>query len=99
MEKAAKGAPEPITGLTELFVAIKGQGVKMVAAEGGTGLTVDNDNPSRKMILRILGAVSEWEISWIVQKLRAARVRSKERNGRCEGRKPSAMLLIYHANA
>lgn len=60
----------------------------MVAAEGGTDLTVDNDDPSRKMIRQILGVVSEWEKSCIVQKLRAARIRSKERNGRCEGRKP-----------
>jgi DNA invertase Pin-like site-specific DNA recombinase len=105
-------------GLTELFVAIKEQGVKtvvvekadrlardlvvsetllaefrklgvkVVAAEGGTDLTVDNDDPSRKMIRQILGVVSEWEKSCIVQKLRAARIRSKEKNGRCEGRKP-----------
>ncbi|MHC1765876.1 MAG: recombinase family protein [Verrucomicrobiia bacterium] len=40
------------------------------------------------MIRQILGVVSEWEKSCIVQKLRAARVRSKEKNGRCEGRKP-----------
>lgn len=105
-------------GLTELFLAIKEQGVKtvvvekadrlardlvvsetllsefrklgvkVVAAEGGTDLTVDNDDPSRKMIRQILGVVSEWEKSCIVQKLRAARIRSKEKNGRCEGRKP-----------
>jgi DNA invertase Pin-like site-specific DNA recombinase len=89
-------------GLTELFLAIKEQGVKtvvvekadrlardlvvsetllaefrklgvkVVAAEGGTDLTVDNDDPSRKMIRQILGVVSEWEKSCIVQKLRAA---------------------------
>ncbi len=105
-------------GLTELFVAIKADGVKVVlvekadrlardlivsetllaefrklgikviAAEGGTDLTVDNDDPSRKMIRQILGVVSEWEKSCIVQKLRAARVRSKAKNGRCEGQKP-----------
>ncbi len=105
-------------GLTDLFVAIKSNGVKVVlvekadrlardlivsetllaefrklgikgiAAEGGTDLTVDNNDPSRKMIRQILGVVSEWEKSCIVQKLRAARIRSKEKNGRCEGRKP-----------
>ena len=105
-------------GLTDLFVAIKADGVKVVlvekadrlardlvvsetllaefrklgvrvvAAEGGTDLTVDNNDPSRKMIRQILGVVSEWEKSCIVQKLRAARIRSKEKNGHCEGRKP-----------
>lgn len=48
----------------------------MVAAEGGTDLTVDNDDPSRKMIRQILGVVSQREKSCIFQKFRAARIRN-----------------------
>ncbi|MSU61263.1 MAG: DNA invertase [Pedosphaera sp.] len=117
-DEGVSGAAFDRPGLTELFVAIKADGVKVVlvekadrlardlvvsetllaefrklgvkvvAADGGTDLTVDSDDPSRKMIRQILGVVSEWEKSCIVQKLRAARIRSKEKTGRCEGRKP-----------
>jgi DNA invertase Pin-like site-specific DNA recombinase len=87
VEKADRLARDLVVSET-LLAEFRRLGVKVVAAEGGTDLTVDNDDPSRKMIRQILGVVSEWEKSCIVQKLRAARIRSKERNGRCEGRKP-----------
>jgi DNA invertase Pin-like site-specific DNA recombinase len=87
VEKADRLARDLIVSET-LLAEFRKLGVKVVAAEGGTDLTVDNNDPSRKMIRQILGVVSEWEKSCIVQKLRAARIRSKERNGRCEGRKP-----------
>jgi len=45
------------------------------------------DSPSLTMIRQILGAVSEFEKSNLVSKLRGARNRVKERNGKCEGRK------------
>ena len=47
----------------------------------------DND-PSRKLIRQIFGAISEYERCMIVLKLRGARQRMKLRTGRCEGRKP-----------
>jgi len=87
VEKADRLARDLVVSET-LLAEFRKLGVKVVAAEGGTDLTVDNDDPSRKMIRQILGVVSEWEKSCIVQKLRAARIRSKEKNGRCEGRKP-----------
>jgi DNA invertase Pin-like site-specific DNA recombinase len=87
VEKADRLARDLVVSET-LLAEFRKLGVKVVAAEGGTDLTVDNDDPSRKMIRQILGVVSEWEKSCIVQKLRAARIRSKERNGRCEGEKP-----------
>ena len=86
VEKADRLARDLVVSET-LLAEFRKLGVKVVAAEGGTDLTVDNDDPSRKMIRQILGVVSEWEKSCIVQKLRAARIRSKERTGRCEGRK------------
>jgi DNA invertase Pin-like site-specific DNA recombinase len=37
---------------------------------------------------QMLGAIAQWEKSVIVQKLRAARMRIRKSEGRCEGRKP-----------
>ena len=51
------------------------------------------DSPSLNMIRQILGAVSEFEKSNLVSKLRGARERIKERNGKCEGRKSLAELM------
>ena len=45
-------------------------------------------DPSRIMIRQILGAVSQYEKSMIVARLRGARMRTKLSTGRCEGRKP-----------
>jgi DNA invertase Pin-like site-specific DNA recombinase len=87
VEKADRLARDLVVSET-LLAEFRKLGVKVVAAEGGTDLTVDNDDPSRKMIRQILGVVSEWEKSCIVQKLRAARIRTKEKPGRCEGQKP-----------
>lgn len=105
-------------GLTDLLVAIKGNGVrtvlieradrlardlmiseillaefrqlgvKVIATDGGTDLSVEDGDPTRKLMRQMLGAISEWEKSVIVQKLRAARMRIRKTTGRCEGRKP-----------
>ena len=105
-------------GLSELFVAVKADGVrlvlverpdrmarklmvseiilgefrklgvKVISAESGTELTVEDDDPERTLIRQILGAVAQWDKSVIVQKLRAARIRIRASKGRCEGRKP-----------
>ena len=45
------------------------------------------DSPSLTMIRQILGAVSEFEKSNLVSKLKGARKRIKKKNGKCEGRK------------
>jgi len=63
-------------------------GVKVIAAESGTDLTVEDDDPTRVLIRQILGAVSQFEKAVIVSKLRAARLRKRRTHGRCEGRKP-----------
>jgi len=63
-------------------------GVKVVAADGGGELTVGEDDPTRKLIRQVLGAVAEFDKSVIVLKLRAARERIRAKAGRCEGRKP-----------
>lgn len=63
-------------------------GVKVVAAESGTDLTVSDDDPTRKLIRQVLGAVAEFEKSITVAKLAAARARKRKTEGRCEGVKP-----------
>lgn len=47
-----------------------------------------SDDPSRKLIRRIFGAIAEYDRAMIVLKLRGARQRMRAKVGRCEGRKP-----------
>jgi DNA invertase Pin-like site-specific DNA recombinase len=50
------------------------------------------DDPSRKLMRQIFGALAEYEKTMIVLKLRGARLRAKARDGRCEGAKPYGTL-------
>lgn len=47
---------------------------------------LEND-PTRKLMRQIIGAISEYEKQMIVLKLRGARERAKVQHGKCEGRK------------
>jgi DNA invertase Pin-like site-specific DNA recombinase len=47
-----------------------------------------SEDPSRKLVRQIFGAIAEYEKAMIVLKLRGARQRKKAKEGRCEGRKP-----------
>lgn len=67
-------------------------GITIIEAEGGNDLTAGSDNPTAKLIRQILSALSEWEKTSIVNKLRAARNRTRATRGRCEGRKPYGTL-------
>lgn len=63
-------------------------GVKVIAADSDTDLTVEDCDPTRTLMRQMLGAISQWEKTIIVQKLRSARMRIRKADGRCEGRKP-----------
>ena len=63
-------------------------GYELVPVDAPTHFT--DDTPTAQMVRSILGAVSEFEKSSLVAKLKAARVRKRRENGRCEGRKPLA---------
>jgi DNA invertase Pin-like site-specific DNA recombinase len=63
-------------------------GVKVIAADSDTDLTVEDGDATRTLMRQMLGAIAQWEKSVIVQKLRAARMRIRKTDGRCEGRKP-----------
>ena len=47
-----------------------------------------SDDPSRKLMRQIFGAIAEYDKTMTVIKLRGARQRMKARTGRCEGEKP-----------
>ena len=61
--------------------------VTVIEAESGLDLTVHNQDPTRVLMRQMLAAISQWEKSCIVQKLRASRVRIRKAKGKCEGRK------------
>lgn len=46
------------------------------------------DDPGRKLLRQIMGAISEYDRAMITAKLAAARKRKKDETGRCEGQKP-----------
>jgi len=46
------------------------------------------NDPTRKLLRQMMGALAEYDKSQIVLKLRGARMRKREKEGRCEGRKP-----------
>lgn len=69
---------------------IVGQFVKIgarILTADGVDLT-SSDDPTRRLIRQVLGAVAEFEKNVIVLKLRAARERKRSRGERVEGVKP-----------
>lgn len=69
-------------------------GVQLFEADGGTELTVGNDDPTRKLIRQVLAAVAEFDKSVLVLKLRAARERKRRLTGRCEGRRGYGLEVL-----
>ena len=67
-------------------------GCKVIATDSGTDLSADSDDPTRRLIRQVLGAVAEFDRRVTVMKLRAARKRRRARGERCEGRKPFGTL-------
>ncbi len=60
-------------------------GFSLVSTTEGPDLCADD--PTRKLIRQVFGAIAEYDKSMLVQKLRAARERKRAREGKCEGRK------------
>ncbi|HEX9834277.1 MAG TPA: recombinase family protein [Mycobacterium sp.] len=61
-------------------------GVRFIVADGGTELIAAADDTARVLLRQALGAVAQFEKAVIVSKLKAARVRKRRAEGRCEGR-------------
>lgn len=70
-------------------------GARVLTADG-TDLT-STDDPTRRLIRQVLGAVSEFEKNVLVLKLRAARERKRARGERVEGAKPYGHHPAEHA--
>jgi DNA invertase Pin-like site-specific DNA recombinase len=66
------------------------RGIKVFSCDLGqlTDQATDDCDPTRVLIRQVLGAVSQWQKTELVYKLRAARDRIRERTGRCEGKDP-----------
>ena len=57
-------------------------------ANGGENITeAMNQDPTKRLVIGMMGLISQWEREQIVEKLRAARQRKKLREGKAEGRK------------
>ncbi len=59
-------------------------GISVISATDGD--LIDND-PTRKLIRQVMGAIAEYDKDMTVLKLRAARERIRRRGKKCEGRK------------
>jgi DNA invertase Pin-like site-specific DNA recombinase len=57
-------------------------------ANGGQNITEEmNQDPTKRLLIGIVGLVSQWEREQLVEKLKIARKHIKDKFGRCEGRK------------
>ena len=74
-----------------LLIYLVSKGVDVIVARTGENVTeaVQSD-PMRKALVQIQGIFSELEKSLLVKKLRVARERKREADGKCEGRKSYA---------
>ena len=61
------------------------KGYELVSVNDGDGLL--SDDPTRKLVRQVLGAIAEYDKQMTVLKLRSARERKRQRDGKCEGRK------------
>ena len=65
---------------------LKGLSISIIPASAPDFFTADT--PTAVLVRQVLGAIAQFEKASAVAKLAAARKRKREREGRCEGRKP-----------
>ena len=70
-----------------LLADCRKNGITVLTSEGVTLTDPSDEDPTRKLIRQVLGAVAEFEKSCLVQKLSASRKRIRKNSGKCEGRK------------
>jgi DNA invertase Pin-like site-specific DNA recombinase len=91
VENATRLARDLLVGEV-ILQQLTNAGCRVIAADSGTDLSADSDDPTRRLIRQVLGAVAEFDRRVTVMKLRAARERQRSRGQRCEGRKPFGTL-------
>ena len=67
------------------FARLQELGVKLIAADSPTAFL--DDTPTAKLVRQLLGAVSEFDKTMLVAKLKAARDRKLAKGQKCGGRK------------
>lgn len=71
-----------------LLVYLASKGITLIAARTGEDVTeAILADPMRKALVQIQGVFAELEKNMLVKKLRSARERKREQDGKCEGRK------------
>lgn len=68
-----------------IIADLQKNGFNLISATEGADLL--SEDPTRKLVRQVLGAIAEYDKSMVVLKLRAARERKRAKNGKCEGRK------------
>ena len=72
--------------IQEIIVnGLKKKGFDLISVHEGRDLL--DDDPTRKLIRQVMGAIAEYDKSMTVMKLRVARERQRKLHGKCEGRK------------
>jgi DNA invertase Pin-like site-specific DNA recombinase len=87
VEDASRFARDLVAQELGVLLLIK-RGVKVLTANGDN--LTDTSDPSRVMMRQIAGSFAQYEKTRLVTKLRGARERLREANGKCEGRKSFA---------
>ncbi len=68
-----------------IIADLQKNGFKLISVHEGENLL--SDDPTRKLIRQVMGAIAEYDKQMTVLKLRVARERKRKQNGKCEGRK------------
>jgi len=87
VENATRLARDLLVGEV-ILQQLTAAGCRVIAGDSGTDLTADSDDPTRRLIRQVLGAVAEFDRRVTVMRLCAARERKRSRGERCGGRKP-----------
>jgi DNA invertase Pin-like site-specific DNA recombinase len=68
-----------------ILMDMQRRGIRVISADAAD---LETDDPMRILFRQVVGAIAQYEKAMIVLRLRGARRRIRERDGRCEGRKP-----------
>lgn len=75
-----------------IYADLRKLGVEVIAADSGTKLTDLDDDPTRKLVRQILGAIAEYAKVIDCQKMLAARHRMKANGQRSDGGRPLGIV-------
>jgi DNA invertase Pin-like site-specific DNA recombinase len=67
-----------------ILLDLKQRGITLISAHEPD---LCSDDPTRKLLRQIMGAIAEYDKAMVVLKLRGARERARGKVGKCEGRK------------